>query len=98
MTLYRDGTVDPIAALGARECKKLPLHFSTIRLGDIWNTKPFSTWIAKNLSGRFYVGERFVYLHGVSTREYVAAFEESGEATLFALILPSLKDPDEDFF
>lgn len=94
MTLYLDETIDPVAALGLRECKSLPLHFTTIKLGiHIWNIKPFRSWITKNLTGRFFVGERHVSAD-FSGREFIVGFEDPGEATLFALILPSLKEDD----
>lgn len=98
MHLYLDGTINPIAALQKRECKELPLHFTSVKLPEeTWNLKPYKEWIAKNLSGRYFVGERFVFKNDYAVKEYVASFEEPGEATMFALIAATLKDPADIF-
>lgn len=100
MSLYLDGTVDPIAALGARQVPNLPWHFHVITLGNGYymDVNTVRNWIWTNQSGRFYIGTRNKMIDERLTTEYIAAFEDSSEAIMFSFILPTLKNSDNSIF
>lgn len=98
MSLYIDGTVNKIAAASGRQIEHLPLHFESIKLSN-YNHNETKNWIWKNLEGRFYIGPRYKIEYKSIVYEYVAAFEDSAEATMFVLMLETIneKDPFYDF-
>jgi hypothetical protein len=102
MSLYLDGTIDPIAALNERQMKFLPKHFHVINLGGDYyvNVNPIRNWIATNQTGRFYIGSRSKIVPGESRiiSDTVAAFEDSSEAIMFSFIAPTFKNDTLDIF
>lgn len=95
MSLYLDNEINPIAAANKRECEFIPLHFIIVKLPVSWASKPYKTWIAKNLNGRYFVGEDLSGMGEFATLNFVAAFENKEEATYFALMMHSIVS---DFF
>lgn len=92
MSLYLDGVVDPIAASGKRELKRIPIHFAKVVIDEVWvDTNRIRNWCWTNLHGRFAVST--TYKRGEGDRlsyKITAAFEDSGEAVMFTLQLPNI--------
>jgi hypothetical protein len=92
MSLYLNGTVDPIAAMGGRELDFLPKHFHCISLGpSYYDTRKIRNWIWKNQSGRFCITSKIKVDNKHMNSESVVGFEDSGEAIMFSFILPTLQ-------
>lgn len=99
MSLYLDGKVDPIAAMGGRELKFVPNHFHTISLNDIYfDIHRIRAWIWKNQSGRFAIGYKTKVKDKRVISEQIIAFEDSSEAIIFSFILPTLKSDLDELF
>jgi hypothetical protein len=99
MSLYLDGKVDPIAAMGGRELNFIPKHFHCISLGtSYFDTRSLRNWIWTNQSGRFCISTRVKLVNGTVNSESVAAFEDSSEAIMFSFILPTLQSNIFDDF
>jgi hypothetical protein len=93
MSLYLDNKVDPIAAAGGRELDFIPKHFHCVVLSNgYYDQRSIRNWIWKNQSGRFAIASK---ISEDMRNDLYAAFEDSGEAIMFTLILPTLKS---DFF
>lgn len=98
MTLYIDGKVNPLAAAGGRELDFIPKHFHCVVITQSYYMKGIRNWIWKNQSGRFALVARSKLDSKYITAEYVAAFEDQGEAIMFSFIMPTLiNDEFEDF-
>jgi len=101
MSLYMEGTVDPIAVRGVRQINYLPSYFTVINLSKhlttdfLWDSKPIKTWIWTHLSGRFYFESTSIYnadSRNIKNSELIVGFEDSSEAVMFMLILSSFSD------
>lgn len=92
MSLYLEGTVDPIAALGGRELNFIPKHFHCVSLGpSYYDTRSIRNWIWKNQLGRFCIATKIKVDNKQMNSESVVAFEDAGEAIMFSFILPTLQ-------
>lgn len=99
MSLYLNGTVDPIAAASGRELNYIPKHFRCVTiLPNIYDFKPIRNWIWKNQSGRFCISTRIKFQNNSMVSENVVAFEDEGEAIMFSFIQPTLKSESEELF
>ena len=91
MSLYLDGVVDPVAALGKRELDFIPKHFRCVSLGpSYFDTRTVRNWIWQNQSGRFCINTRIKMSDGNMNSESVVGFEDEGEAIMFTFVLPNL--------
>lgn len=93
MSLYLDNKVDPVAAAGGRELNFMPKHFTQINLGQTYyDTRTIRSWIWKNQSGRFCIGQRIKVTDNHMNSESVVGFEDPSEAVMFTFILPTLQN------
>ena len=88
--------VNPLAVFGLRRVDHCPPHFTKILFDTYTSEKTFTDWIHSHLSGRFYYGDFYKEIDSEKTGvTRCAAFEEPGEASMFALILDTInKTPD----
>lgn len=102
MSLYLDGTVDPIAAAGGRELTFVPKHFHCVSINDLqsvyYDNRVIRTWIWQNQSGRFAVSSKAKIRNNSITSEPIVAFEDASEAIMFSFILPTLKEDLSELF
>jgi hypothetical protein len=99
MSLYLDGKVDAIAAIGGRELDFIPKHFHCVSLGTgYFDQRIIRNWIWTNQIGRFCISARVKLVNGTVHSENVVAFEDSGEAIMFSFILPTLQSNIFDDF
>jgi hypothetical protein len=96
--MLRLGDPNPLAVWGLRQLKHCPPHFTKICFDVRVEDKKITDWIWSNLSGRFYIGE---YYHAVKKMhgtmivgQKCVAFEDAGEASVFALILDTINQSD----
>ena len=102
MSLYLNGTVDPIAAAGGRELTFVPKHFHCISLSDMQNAyfdnRIIRKWIWQNQSGRFAISTRVKMRANSFINEPIVAFEDASEAIMFSFILPTLSNDLSELF
>lgn len=87
------GEVNPLAVFGIRQLEHCPPHFTVVDFDIRTHEKAISDWIWTNLSGRFYVGNRFVKSAESDrkvTMVFCAAFEIPSEASYFSLLLDQI--------
>lgn len=77
-----------------RRMDSLPPHFSKVVFDLSTSDKVLTDWIWENLEGRFFYGEYFSETDNALDVQKVAAFEISGEASMFALILDTINKYD----
>ena len=92
MSLYLDGEIDPVAALGKRELKRIPPHFSKVVVDEVWvDANRLRNWVWTNLHGRFAIGTTYKPMEeNRMSYKITAAFEDQGEAVMFTLMLPNI--------
>lgn len=78
-----------------RRVEHLPPHFTTVLFNQTTTEKQITDWIWENLEGRFFYGDYYSESDsGSLSTQKVAAFESSGEASMFALILDTINQYD----
>jgi hypothetical protein len=97
MALYLDGKVDALAAAGGRELNFIPKHFHCVVLASSYSAE-IRNWIWRNQSGRFCITTRTRMIDKHISADWVAAFEDPGEAIMFTFILPTLQSNIFDDF
>ncbi len=91
--MLKYGEVNPLAVFGLRRVEHCPPHFTRVEFDARVTDKEIADWIYTNLLGRFYVGDRYVLsTSGSATIVKCAAFENSGEASYFALQLDQINE------
>jgi len=91
--MLRDGCPNPLTVHGLREVDSCPPHFIKIQFELRSSRKHIYDWIWENLEGRFWFGD----IHYVTddknlSMESCAAFENPGEASMFALCLTDINN------
>lgn len=96
--MLKYGEVNPLAVFGLRELEHCPPHFTTVDFQLRCGQKVITDWIWSNLSGRFWLGE-YYYKDENNLVQTIrrAAFEQPGEASMFALILDQINKNDFDW-
>ena len=85
-----------MAIFGLRELEHCPPHFSRVCFDQRCPDKTISDWIWANLSGRFWYGDYYCKDEANNVVfQKCAAFETSGEASMFALILDQVNKHHE---
>lgn len=94
--MLKHNEVNPLAVFGLRRMEYCPPHFSPVQFNIRVNEKQITDWIWENLDGRFYVGDHYFETgNGNFGSQKIAAFEEHGEASYFALVLDTInRTPD----
>lgn len=97
--MLKYGEVNPLAVFGLRELDHCPPHFTSVDFDPKVNEKVISDWIWTNLEGRFYFGD-YYYKKEDNTVHFCkrAAFEQPGEASMFALILDQINQFDVEIW
>lgn len=97
--MLKHNEINPLAVFGLRRVDHCPPHFSPVRFDIKVNEKQITDWIWEHLDGRFYFGEYYYDSgNGAFASQKMAAFEEPGEASYFALVLDTVnKSPDYSF-
>ena len=74
-----------------RRVEALSPHFTKVKFSLGTQEKVITDWIWENLEGRFYIGDWYeeTPTGGIDVQK-VVAFEQAGEASLFALILDTI--------
>jgi hypothetical protein len=82
---------NPLSVFGMRRMDHCPPHFAPVLFPQIAQEKELTDWIWENLTGRFYYGDFYTELgNGNTDVQKCAAFEIHGEASYFALMLPTI--------
>ena len=84
---------NPLAIFGLRRVDHCPPHFTKIFFDTYANEKVFTDWVYEHLTGRFFYGDWYKPSDTDSGKTGVTrciAFEEAGEASMFALILDTI--------
>lgn len=77
----------------------MPPHFTRVFFALGTQEKHITDWIWENLEGRFYYGDYYSEKEGGAIDvQKVVAFEQPGEASLFALILDTVNKYDNSVF
>lgn len=90
--MLRDGEANPLSVHGLRELNHCPPHFVKVQFDARCSRKQITDWIWENLSGRFWFGDLYYPTEGGSVAMTAcAAFEISGEASMFSLCLDQIQ-------
>ena len=82
---------NPLNIHGLRQVNHCPPHFTTVYFDLSVSEKDLTDWLYENLEGRFYSGQVDVRQEsGKYARQQCIAFEQSSEASYFALFLPQI--------
>jgi hypothetical protein len=96
--MLKYGEVNPLAVFGLRRLNHCPPHFTCVEFDSRVNEKELTDWVFVNLTGRFYLGDRYTERDdGSTTMLKCAAFEHPGEASYFALQLDQINSHNLDF-
>ena len=89
--MLKHNEANPLAVFGLRRIEHCPPHFTVVDFELKTADKHISDWIWANLSGRFYYGDHY-YKDADNHVQLIkrAAFEQAGEASMFALILDTI--------
>jgi len=90
--VLRNGEVNPLTVHGLRELNSCPPHFIQVRFEIRNSYKQVVDWIWENFEGRFWLGDVYYLTEGGTTAMTAcAAFEISGEASMFSLCLDQIQ-------
>ena len=90
---------NPLNVHQMRRVEHLPPHFTPVLFSLAATEKNITDWIWENLSERFYYGDFYSESTAGSLQsQKVAAFENAGEASMFALILDQINSYDNQVF
>jgi hypothetical protein len=93
--MLKYGEVNPLAVFGLRRLDHCPPHFQRVEFDAKKSDKELGDWIYSNLTGRFFLSDRYTVREGGATSLCkCAAFENAGEASYFALQLDSINKYD----
>ena len=89
--MLKHNEANPLAVFGLRELEHCPPHFVRVPFDQRTNDKTILDWIWTNLEGRFWYGD-YYYKDEANNVAFqkCAAFEISGESSMFALILDQI--------
>lgn len=94
--MLRDGTPNPLTIHGIRELEHCPPHFIKVQFDLRGGKKSVSDWIWENLEGRFWFDDLYYLTDGGSiAMAACAAFEISGEASMFGLCLDQINHKND---
>lgn len=97
--MLKHNEVNPLTVFGLRRMEFCPPHFVPVQFDLRVPEKVITDWIWEHLSGRFYCGDYYTETQGGNiSGQKVIAFEESGEASYFALVLDTVNKYDETVF
>ena len=83
--------VNPLAVFGLRRVDHCPPHFTKIFFNSYTSEKTYTDWIHEHLTGRFFYGDWYEETEtGKNSVSKCLAFEEPGEASMFALVLDTI--------
>jgi hypothetical protein len=89
--MLKHNEVNPLSVFGLRRVEHCPPHFTQINFDLACSEKTIADWIYENLDGRFYLGDFYVESStGSLNMQKTAAFETSGEASYFSLVLDTI--------
>ena len=89
--MLKHNEVNPLNVHQIRRMEVLPPHFTKVQFSLGTQESNITNWIWENLEGRFYLGDWYTEKPtGGTDVNKIAAFEHSGEASLFALILDTI--------
>jgi hypothetical protein len=92
--MLKHNEANPLAVFGLRRVEHCPPHFTRITFDPLAPEKSITDWIWVNLSGRFYINDEYYTTEtGISVQRMVA-FEQPGEASMFALTLDQINKHD----
>ena len=84
---------NPLNVHGLRQLSHCPPHFTPVIFDLAVQDKDLVDWLYENLEGRFYSGQIDVRQEsGVIARQQCIAFEQSSEASYFAIMLPTINE------
>ena len=84
---------NPLNVHGLRQLSHCPPHFTPVLFDLAVQDKDQVDWLYENLEGRFYSGQIDVRQEsGVIARQQCIAFEQSSEASYFAIMLPTINE------
>jgi len=90
--MLRDGEANPLTVHGLREMGHCPPHFVQVKFDLRTSSKDIKDWIWENFEGRFWLGDWFYISEtGAAAMTTCAAFEISGEASMFSLMLDQIQ-------
>jgi len=96
--MLKHNEVNPLAIFGLRELEYCPPHFTRVEFDLKAAEKTISDWIWTNLDGRFWLGDWYSKDENTNVLfRKCAAFEVSGEASMFALMLDQINKHNFDF-
>jgi hypothetical protein len=95
--MLKYGEVNPLSVFGLRELDYCPPHFTRVDFALKTNEKIISDWIWANLEGRFWYGDHYYKEENTVQFTKSVAFENAGEASMFALILDQINKSNYDF-
>ena len=96
--MLSNGEVNPMAVHGLRELMYCPPHFVKVQFDSRVSKKLITDWIWENLEGRFWFNDwYFISESGSVSMSSCAAFEISGEASMFALCLDQINGQSKNF-
>jgi hypothetical protein len=92
------GEVNPLAVFGLRKLEHCPPHFIRVDFPLKTTQKVITDWIHANLEGRFWYGDWYS-IDNNNAIEFTsaAAFEQPGEASMFALMLDQINKSSFEF-
>ena len=95
--MLKYGEVNPLAVFGLRRVEHCPPHFTCVEFDARVSDKNISDWIYINLTGRFYLGDRYTARDdGATNLMKCVAFENAGEASYFALQLDRINSHETE--
>lgn len=97
--MLKHNEVNLLAVFGLRRIDHCPPHFTPVRFDLRVHEKMITDWIWEHLDGRFYIGDCYSHLdNGNIDAQKMVAFEESSEASYFALMINTINQHSESVF
>lgn len=93
--MLKHNEANPLAVFGLRRVDHCPPHFTKILFDTYVQEKVFTDWVYSHLTGRFFYGDWYKESDGKNTMTRCIAFEESGEASYFSLVLDTINKMPE---
>lgn len=91
--MLKHGEPNPLNVHGLRQLSHCPPHFVEIIFELRTSTKQITDWIYENLESRFFIGDVYYQTQGGSVAMSTqVAFENPGEASMFALMLDQINN------
>lgn len=95
--MLKHNEVNPLNVHQLRRMEFCPPHFTPVFFDLSAAEKTISDWIWENLEGRFCLIDHYQTSDTGNNMQKMAAFEQPGEASYFALILNTINSYDNNF-